>query len=267
MERDRVLVRFSLESQGDFSLDVHRREIVFNNYFQLHELFSELSQEDPIRGQTYSFFPNRYSDWLRRIILKPGQFSQRDLLIELPELILSVGHQLVLSWEESKEIAEALLNLNYKIYESQLGMFLPNSKRLVLQEKLSDPNIIFRKLTDGDEIETWLYLVNDAFGSTDQSELYRRAFSEEAFLFYAAFCQDEMVATALTFQNQESVGLYSVTTSPNYRNRGIASRLVGKIITESESSLPFILQATKMGKGIYDKLGFLEIGTFRHWQK
>lgn len=246
---------------------MHRREIVFNNYFQLHKRFSELSQGDPIRGQTYSFFPNRYSDWLRRIILKTGQLPQNRLLSELPELIHSVGNQLVLSWEEDREITEALLSLNYNIYESQAGMFLPDSNRFVLQEKTSDPSITFKRLTDGGEIQVWLSLVNEAFGSMDESDLYRIALSDEAFHFYAAFLQDEMVATAFTFQNQESIGLYSVTTSPSYRNRGIASRLVVGIIAENESPLPFTLQATKMGKGIYDKLGFLEIGTFRHWQK
>ncbi|EQA35008.1 acetyltransferase (GNAT) domain protein [Leptospira inadai serovar Lyme str. 10] len=248
-------------------MDTHRHEIVFNNYFQLHERFSELSKGDPIRGQTYSFFPNRYSDWLRRIILKTGKLPQNRLLVELPELTLSVGNQLVLSWEEDKEITEALSSLNYTIYESQVGMILPDSKRFVFQEMRSDPSITFRRLTDGGEIQAWLSLVNEAFGSMDESELYRNALSDEAFRFYTAFHHDEMVATALTFQNQESVGLYSVTTSPSYRNRGIAYTLVGKIVAENEFPLPFTLQATKMGKGIYDKLGFLEIGTFRHWRK
>jgi GNAT superfamily N-acetyltransferase len=84
--------------------------------------------------------------------------------------------------------------------------------------------------------------------------------SDRAFGFLGSF-QGEVVSTAFAFIDGEGGGgLYFVATGASNRGRGYAKATVGAVLDELEErgSRSCILQATELGKPVYESLGFID---------
>lgn len=240
--------------------------IVFENPYKLHSTMTRIAELSPSETEQATFFPNPYSSWFERTVLK-REIRSQDLeqgRLLLPE---SASKSILLTWNPDPAIEKNIGAAGYTVYESQEGMILSERIAPPKSKWKDDPSIAASRIEAEEEISAWLNLVNAAFGSVDESDLYRRAFREDALEFYALYSKKEMVATALIFVDSDSVGLYSVTTSPECRNRGFASFLVSEILRECHPELPVTLQATRAGKSIYERLGFRSLGKFIHWSK
>ncbi|WP_167880153.1 GNAT family N-acetyltransferase [Leptospira fletcheri] len=241
-------------------------KIVFENPYRLHSTMTRIAELSPSETEQAIFFPNPYSSWFERTVLK-REIRSQDL--ELGSLLLpeSANKSILLTWNSDPAMEKHIRDAGYTVYESQEGMIL--TERTILPESKwkGDPSIVVSRIEDEEEIPVWLGIVNDAFGSFDESDLYKRAFRQEVLEFYAVYSKKIMVSTALIFADSDSIGLYSVTTSPEYKNRGFASFLVSEILREYRAEIPVTLQATRAGKSIYERLGFRSLGKFLHWSK
>jgi GNAT superfamily N-acetyltransferase len=81
---------------------------------------------------------------------------------------------------------------------------------------------------------------------------------------YSGYVDGKLVTTATTHLHKGDVFLSCVGTDPDYRNRGygtaISKYALQQSLEESGSKISF-LHASEMGRPLYEKLGFKEIGT------
>jgi len=62
------------------------------------------------------------------------------------------------------------------------------------------------------------------------------------------------------------VGVYAVATTPSARGRGYGEALTWAAVA-SEPNLPATLQASEMGRPIYERMGFRTMASFTVWTK
>lgn len=77
---------------------------------------------------------------------------------------------------------------------------------------------------------------------------------------YIALYKGKSAGTALCFLDNNSVGLYLISTHPDYRGKGIGKLLTKTPITEAyeDGYKDAVLHGTEMGEVIYKQLGFKE---------
>ncbi len=72
------------------------------------------------------------------------------------------------------------------------------------------------------------------------------------------------VSTSMSFVAAGVVGVYSVSTLPEYRHRGYAAALTRAAIS-ADPSLPSVLQPSSMAEPLYRQLGYARFTSFRTW--
>ena len=82
--------------------------------------------------------------------------------------------------------------------------------------------------------------------------------------FLQAEADGEVVGTALGMVGTETLTVSTVRVMPEARGRGIGRALTAAVLQLS-SSLPATLSAMEMGRGIYQRLGFQDVGRPAHW--
>jgi ribosomal protein S18 acetylase RimI-like enzyme len=74
------------------------------------------------------------------------------------------------------------------------------------------------------------------------------------------------VGAAMSYQTDEAVGIFGVTTIASVRRRGYGSALTSAA-TLVETGLPSILAPSPQGEALYRRLGFEHVGELRIWSR
>lgn len=76
------------------------------------------------------------------------------------------------------------------------------------------------------------------------------------------------VAALAYVQREDDAGFLFVATLPRERHRGLASALMCRALTDARAggARTASLLATAMGRGLYDRLGFRDLGAARLWE-
>jgi GNAT superfamily N-acetyltransferase len=164
----------------------------------------------------------------------------------------------------------------------------PNSKPDNIEELLKAQNLILRFQEPGMacDLRTSIdkpvkpkgidvALVTDSKGKNDWNKTrkivykFPKELDEDAFIFhvddfdgraYVAYSNNIPIATALSYYEAGVAGLYSITTLPEFRRRGIGKFLTLLLLEDAkkEGYEIVVLQSSTMGKGIYERIGFKE---------
>lgn len=87
--------------------------------------------------------------------------------------------------------------------------------------------------------------------------------ADPAMRVLAGWCETELVACAMAYVT-DVVGIFGVATLPAHRDHGIASALTVAAAGVAPDR-PAVLQPTPQARGLYRRLGFVELGGFTHW--
>ena len=100
---------------------------------------------------------------------------------------------------------------------------------------------------------------------------FRKHISDDSYISWIALDEDKVVATSglcfyfapPTYKNPSGIVAYimNMYTKPEYRNKGIATKLLGYIVEEAKSRncIKITLNASDMGRPVYEKFGFIDI--------
>jgi GNAT superfamily N-acetyltransferase len=87
---------------------------------------------------------------------------------------------------------------------------------------------------------------------------------------YVARAGEHDRCCALTYESElGDCGIACVATHPDARRQGLASRLLSVAIAAAaeRGARTSSLQATKKGRGVYERLGFRAVGAMRMWER
>ncbi len=103
------------------------------------------------------------------------------------------------------------------------------------------------------------------FGEPDSYRIYLdELLADERHKIYVGRSDGRVVTGVLAFNNGQSVGLYSLFTLPDVRNRGFAEAVVRSAIADSDE-LPVSTNPSEMSNRLFKKLGFESIGQRTIW--
>lgn len=126
-------------------------------------------------------------------------------------------------------------------------------------------NLKFARVLSTEQAKVWAEVYPKAFGYRISEELPTKSYKDIE--FYLASYQGEPVGTAMVYQTNDVIGVYGVGVIPERRRMGFAEEIMEFVLNRAatlEASY-IILQASVMGKGLYDKLGFKEDFTIKNY--
>ena len=165
--------------------------------------------------------------------------------------------------EADAAVAEALaaaghaLDANPRDMGMELGDFHPPE---------ADPELVLREETD---METLARINEVAYGwAPGEFDPVAEAVLPD-FRVYLADLEGETVATAATWDHGSDCVIEWVATLPEARGRGVSTRLMARALSEApERGLrTTTLQATKLGRPVYERLGYRDFGAVQMWER
>jgi len=100
---------------------------------------------------------------------------------------------------------------------------------------------------------------------------FKKAFCDNTFVSWIALDDEEIIATSglsfsivpplLQIPDGKVAYIMNMVTFPNYRNRGIGTELLKRIVEEAKQLgyKKITLNASEMGKPLYEKYGFRDV--------
>jgi hypothetical protein len=186
----------------------------------------------------------------------------------------------------SKEIPDNIVaDLNFP-YDKQDGILISKyfkksieSRGMILKKNnfkynLINENLKIKKCNSFDELMKWSSLVvNFLFkNGTDQNIkdfawMILPCLKQNNYAVYLGYLNDEPVASSACYFENNTGGIYFVTVSDKFRKMGLGYEITAKCIIDGidKGTDYYILQATDLGKSVYAKLGFEDVGIKRRF--
>ena len=221
-----------------------------------------------------------YQNWYSRINIKSvnavkGEEAAK-LAGELKALCTETDSPkfLTLSIEDvSEDFEKELTDVGFKLLKEQKGMLYDPSDSM----KNSYANAYHAQIellnveSIEKNIEPFAYIGERAFGNGGKLESFKIFAKDDKCKFYMITAEDGVPAATALLNVFESVvehegvkysikngGIHEVATLPEYRNRGYATALIERIISDAEEMQLDILslQASVFGEPVYKRIGF-----------
>jgi ribosomal protein S18 acetylase RimI-like enzyme len=133
------------------------------------------------------------------------------------------------------------------------------------------PGLMIREVRDATELEH--FNVTSASGFGDAAELFRRLYPAHLLgrpgpTLYLGYLDGGPVATAVRITSHGIAGVGGVSTIPAARRRGIGEAITRYAALDglADGCRASFLQATEMGFGLYERMGYRHVIDFRAWE-
>lgn len=239
------------------------------NIFNLTQLWkkygaNELQQKTSLTN-TYSSTIHINNGWPHRCWIERDTCSDDHAWLTKLEksTILSVwpifdGNKINPRITNQNPLETHLINHNWQCQLEQTAMYLPREKFSSSIIEQSQPHFIVKRINKIAEINLWVTIASKAFGYKIELSVIANLIDDPNMQFYLAYYNEQAVATGLLYKTENIIGVHQVGVSTEFQGKGIARLLMLELIylckTWGASSI--VLQASKAGKPLYDKLGF-----------
>ncbi len=139
-----------------------------------------------------------------------------------------------------------------------------------MQAPPAEPGPRVERVREAGQLAAWCRVLGRGFSVPQiAAEAFGRAFAAVGldaadWSLYLAYLEDQAVATACMFLGSGVAGIYNVATLPEARGQGAGSAVsYTPLRTAHQAGYQIAtLQASRLGYGVYRRLGFEEICTF-----
>jgi ribosomal protein S18 acetylase RimI-like enzyme len=122
-----------------------------------------------------------------------------------------------------------------------------------------------------DDSRPWMELVSWRYGLAEESSAYLRdayrAALERGTRGWLALIEGQPVSKAVLHVDDGVAGIYGVATTPEGRNRGLATLLCTTAVeaARADGASRTVLHSTPMARSLYRRMGYRDVATFEMW--
>lgn len=181
-------------------------------------------------------------------------------------------------WAENFQPTTTLIQGHHS-FEGKVTAYLDNEEnaqttkiKLMLMSKVIDTAItleqnaadVFDKIVQikPNELNAWVKCCEAAFSYLMDQNSIAQLFHNKNAQIWAYKIDQEIVATAISFKSNNTLGIHQVGVNPSYRGQGIAKNFMQFLIAHAIQlgCTEVSLQASRLGKPMYKTLGFTVLG-------
>lgn len=204
-------------------------------------------------GYAYTFLP--FSEWPNR--LWSYQFTEQVLDAAIQEIRDGKQKMVISYWGDDHDLFLA------KGFEERalVGMSLPLQNKLLFEKRLR-----LQRVADREQSKLWSSAFQLGFNYFIHEDILGK--SPHSVQYYLAMLGNEVIGTAILYIDNGIAGIHAVGVIPTMRKMGFADEIMKALINMAieSNATHAVLQASKMGIGIYRRLGFQEDFLFTNYR-
>jgi GNAT superfamily N-acetyltransferase len=138
--------------------------------------------------------------------------------------------------------------------------------------RTSCDDVEIKRVLDEKDLKKWVDVYVEGYQKPEKGKeaIFRRFrqilnMKQANYQLYLGLYRGEGAVAGVLFQDENTAGLYCITTAPAMRRKGLAVAYLEYVLSEAaqQGATSCILHATEAGKPAYEKLGFQSYCSFR----
>ena len=238
--------------------------LAIGNLTDLCELIAGITDGKNVETPDYHYTKNPYDDWYSKAYSLSGPAAVGKLAEQVragraPQELLTTTSEL------TPEFLDALHRYGFTEKYEQTGMVMDLTGGTIPHEHSLNRNVCI--VTEGGDIKAWAETADRAFGADEPSGLREILARQKPIRLYGYREDGAIVGCALRYQVGDVAGVHVVGTRPEYRGRHIATAIMTRLVRDAwkEGMTVSCLQASKLGRPVYERIGFRPVSTVIHW--
>ncbi|GEM_PF-6004244 len=228
------------------------------NLFEFYSKFGEIEGVESKDSGQLRFINKSSGDWPSFILNKSFDKEYDTSGFYTDITIDNKSKYLILNSEFAIGISDELKKMKYVPIRSWTGMYAIFSEK----SNINIRDFEIKRIADSENLENWIQILNETTFKTEKllREIISPLLSDSRFTLFVGYHKEQPTATALSFFDGNTVGLFMIATAEKQRNKGFGSAITAHAIdfAINRNQFKFVLHATKNGEKIYRKLGFNE---------
>ena len=216
----------------------------------------------------YTGYPNAFGN-----VIGGANFQEADAPAKIAEAIAPfVENPVPCMWLAGPDSSPS--NLSELLAKNGLS-FIGSMPGMVLDISTYEPDELPKGITietvhSDQQLDIWIQVLADGYGLPyEVADLFRNvtreSYTEADSSVVAFICRADGMPAACSciFDFEGTTGIYCVATLADFRNRGLGRAITSASISagRERGSNIALLQASEMGKSVYEKLGFRTVTT------
>jgi len=167
-----------------------------------------------------------------------------------------------------KQLQQLLVDKNWHCSFEQTAMALSLQPNAIYGfDKTS--SLATKKIHSHDDIKAWVDIGSEAFSYQISTEVIEGLRGDAEVELFLAYYQGEPVASGLLYETGKVVGIHQIAVKPGFQGKGIARKFMHSLLTRCVQwrAQEIVLQASAMGRPLYDSLGFKPLFKIQCYQR
>ena len=243
--------------------------IIEKNLINLYIKAANISCGEVVKQNCYSWAKNSYFEGYNNVFDMNIPLADMKevimLLCKNIELGIAPNHLLINSYNQPIFLEDYLESLNFNMFYQQSGMAIDlASFKFENNENIGQ----IRTIKSTDELEEWILVTEEAFGKKRNSHIYKMFLNENDIRLYGCYYKDKIVATLMLYIKDAIAGIHLVGTANDFRGKGFGTMITKTALRDAKDlgCKYSVLQASDMGRNVYNSIGFKEYCKIRHWE-
>jgi GNAT superfamily N-acetyltransferase len=218
-----------------------------------------------VETDDFDYFKSSNGNWPNQILnIKVGVEYVQGLLENI-EQQSKTGHlPAIVKCDPNRDSIEMVNTISTRGYSqgqwTAMTHFMNESWHSALQTSLK-----ISLVKTQEELQAWFILMQrELMGGVDVDyALFDHMFKSPKCFFYLGYINDQPAATSLFYIDEDgNGGVYLVSTHADHRKRGFGAAVTAVCLNKAKElgCTRIDIQATDLGKGVYQKLGFIDLG-------
>lgn len=173
--------------------------------------------------------------------------------------------------EQYKRYEQQLEDNHWYCLFQQTAMFLPliDDEGLNLLIPKPEKKLIIKRISSAQDITLWVDIVSQAFTYELDRKVIENLINDQDMQILLAFYHEQAVASAILYKTEDVVGVHQVGVAPRFQGKGLARSLMQILMSRSQAwqAKHIVLQASQVGKPLYESLGFISQFEIKNYQK
>ncbi|MCW8093189.1 GNAT family N-acetyltransferase [Alteromonas sp. ASW11-130] len=158
------------------------------------------------------------------------------------------------------KLAKQLLLRDWSCSTKQVAMYLDIHQQQKERSKLHSAQSSFQMtvVTCQADVKRWIDIASNAFAYAIAPEVIDALPNDKDMTLLLGWLDGQAVATVLLFKTGETIGVHQMGVKQNAQGKGIAKQVMHTVIQTCSAwqAKYIVLQASKAGLPLYEKLGF-----------
>lgn len=230
------------------------------NIEQLFKLIGSFPDQQYVQTSHFDFIKTKDSAWPNQLVnLKASKDEVQPVLDSIENDVQDGNIPSILMLNPCANASDLIRKIRQRNYKASAWYAMTHNLSSEITQR-TIPDFRVTEVQDREVFSAWIMIVEAVLmgNKSLNTELFNWLLENQHCYFFLGLEKNVPVATSFLFVHESMAGVYLVSTSESHRKKGFGRAMTNQCLIKAKElgCTTVELQATELGKPVYERLGF-----------